>query len=246
MGLGIDLGASYQLNDKLKLAAGINNLGYIKWKSNVHNYKAGPTSFTFEGFDIAPLFQGDTSDILSTDQYIDSVINIIKFDKSTEDYTTSLPIEFFAMGSYELSKMHSVGAQFSTQKFSKKMIVASTLFYRITLNKHFSGTLSYTMKTGSLFNIGGGIVARFAGMQWYLTTDNWWASVKPLDSKNMNVNMGINLAFGDRAKKNRVVNRAGMNESFRQDDRNLMRLNNPDTPEDATDNRLPAQRPDGE
>jgi hypothetical protein len=200
-GLGIDLGASYQVNEKLKVAAGINNLGYIRWKSNIHNYSAGPTSFTFEGFDIAPLFQGDTSDILSTDQYIDSVINIIKFNKSSENYTTSLPVEFFAVGSYDLGKMHTVGAQLSTQRFSKKMIVASTLFYRITLNKHFSGALTYTMKTGSLFNVGGAIVARFAGMQWYLSTDNWWASVRPLDSKNMNVNLGMNLTFGDRAKK---------------------------------------------
>lgn len=201
MGLGIDLGASYELNEQIKIAGGINNLGYIRWKSNIHNYKAGPKAFTFEGFDIAGMFQSDSGDILSTDQYLDSVIGVVKFEKSTDAYSTSLPVEFYAVGSYDINEKHNVGLQLSTQKFSKRMLWASTLFYRLTLDKHFSGTLTYTLKTGSPFNLGGGIVARFGGVQLYLVTDNWWASIKPLDSKNMNVNMGLNLAIGDRAKK---------------------------------------------
>ena len=244
LGLGIDLGASYELNEKIKLSAGINNLGYIRWKSNVHTYSAGPTEFKFEGFDIAPLFQGDSSDILSTDQYIDSVINVVKFKKGTDAYTTGLPVEFFAVGSYQINDMHNVGLQVSTQKFSKKMLWASTLFYRIELSKHFSGTLTYTAKSNSAFNIGGGLVARFAGMQWYLVTDNWWAALKPLDSKNMNVNMGINIAIGDRdKKKNKVV--AEMEARENSDPTNTL----DDRIERAAEDREPPvrqARPDGE
>jgi hypothetical protein len=200
-GLGIDLGASYQLNEKINIAGGINNLGYIKWKSNIHNHTAGPKSLTFDGFDLATMLQGDSSEIISTDQYLDSVKDLIKFEKNSDAYKTSLPVEFYAMGTYAINDKHTVGMQLSTQKFSKKMVVASTLYYRVTLSKHFSGALTYTLKSSSAFNIGGAIVARFAGMQWYFATDNWWASVKPLDAKNMNLNMGINLVFGDRAKK---------------------------------------------
>jgi hypothetical protein len=200
-GLGIDLGASYQLNDKITLAGGINNLGYINWKSNVHNYTVGPKSFTFDGFDLSHYLASGDSNFLSTNQYIDSVKDLIKFDKNTKSYRTSLPVEFYAMGNYKINKFHTVGAQLSTQRFAKKMVFSTTLCYQIALGKHFTGALSYTAKTSSAFNIGGAIVARFAGMQWYFATDNWWASVRPLDSKNMNLHMGVNLVFGDRAKK---------------------------------------------
>lgn len=201
-GLGIDLGANYELNDRINIAAGINNLGYINWKSNVHTYTAGPTNFTFDGFRLENLFQGgDTTDFISTDQYVDSVTELIKFKKGTGSYRTSLPTEFYAMGTYQLNRYHSVGAQMNMQRFAKKMIYAGTLCYKVTLSKHFSGALSYTMKSNSAFNLGGAIVVRVAGMQWYFATDNWWASIKPLDAKNTNLHMGMNIAIGDRAKK---------------------------------------------
>ncbi len=200
-GLGIDLGASYQLTDEIKVAAGMNNLGFINWKSNVHNYTVGPTSFTFDGFDLSHYLASGDSNFISTDQYVDSVKNLVKFEKNTQSYRTSLPVEFYMMGNYKLNKYHTFGAQLSTQRFSKKMIFSTTLCYQVTLGKHFTGALSYTMKTSSAFNLGGAIVARFAGMHWYFATDNWWASIRPLDSKNMNLHMGVNLVIGDRAKK---------------------------------------------
>jgi hypothetical protein len=205
VGLGIDLGAKYELSDQVDLAAGINNLGYINWKSNVHNYTSGPSSFTFDGFDLAAMFQQGDSNFISTDQYLDSVKELVAFEKNSNAYRTSLPVEFYAMGNYHLNDMHTVGAQLSMQRFAKKMVFAGTLCYQITLSKHFNAALSYTMKSGSAFNLGGAIVARFAGMQWYFATDNWWASLRPLDSKNMNLHMGMNLAFGDRIKKKNEV-----------------------------------------
>ncbi len=199
-GLGLDLGVSYQVNEKITVSGGINNLGYINWKSNIHNYKASSNSFTFDGFDLSNFIQGDSS-AFSTDQYLDSVKNLVDFDKSTEAYKTSLPVEFFAMGNYKFNNKHALGAQLSAQGYNKKFIFSTTFCYQLTLGKHFTGALSYTMKTNSAFNIGGALIARFAGMQWYLSTDNWWASVAPLKSKNMNLNMGVNLVFGDRVKK---------------------------------------------
>lgn len=200
-GLGIDLGAQYEVNEHISVGGGINNLGYINWKSNVHNYRAGPTDFTFEGFDLANYLSTGDSNFISTDQYLDTVKNLIKFDKSSSSYRTSLPAEFFVMGTYKLNKLHTFGAQLSGQRMSKKFVFATTLAYRIDLSKHFTGALSYTIKSGSAFNVGGAIIARFAGMQWYFAADNWWAAVKPLSAKNANLSMGMNLVFGDRAKK---------------------------------------------
>ncbi|MBL7692486.1 MAG: hypothetical protein JNM41_12920 [Flavipsychrobacter sp.] len=200
-GLGIDLGVKYDLTDKIDVAAGVNNLGYINWKSNIHNHTVGPKSFTFDGFDLSHYLRTGDSSFISTDQYVDSVKDLIKFEKNTNAYRTTLPAEIYAIGNYKISDMHNVGAQFSTQKFSKKMVITTTLAYRINVGKHLTGALTYTMRSGSAFNLGGAVILRFAGMQWYVAADNWWASVKPLDARNANLNLGMNLVFGDRAKK---------------------------------------------
>jgi hypothetical protein len=175
-------------------------LGYINWKSNIHNYSTGNKSFTFEGFSLDNLFQGDT-DFISTDQYLDSMKELLEFEKTTNSYRTTLPVEFYLIGNYRLNPYHAFGGQLSTQKFAKKMVVAATLSYQYNVSRHLTVALSYTAKSSAAFNLGGAVIARFLGMQWYFATDNWWASVRPLDSKNTNFRMGINLAFGDRSKK---------------------------------------------
>lgn len=199
MGFGIDLGAKYQVNDQIAISAGVNNLGSIKWNNKVHNFTAGPSSFTFDGFNGDNLFKGDTS-ILSTSQFLDSIKNTIKFDKNSAGYKTALPYELFVMGTYALTEKHSFGAQLNAQRFNKKFVFAGTLYYQLTLSEHFSGSLSYTAKSNSFFNLGMAIVARFSPVQFYFATDNWWASIKPLDSKNVNLHMGINLAIGNKDK----------------------------------------------
>ncbi len=212
-GLGIDLGASYQLDDKITLSGGINNLGYIKWKSNVHNYSSGPTKFTFDGFGLENFLRGD-SNFISTDQYLDSVKDLIDFKKSTDPYKTALPAEFFVMGNYQMGRISNFGAQLSMQRFVKKSVFAATLAYRAHVSKHFTGAITYTAKSNAAFNLGGAIIARYAGMQIYFATDNWFASIKPLNSKNTNFHMGLNLAIGDRVKKKNEVDEYHFHHEF--------------------------------
>lgn len=199
-GLGLDLGAKYQYNDKIAISAGINNLGYIKWKGQVHNYTAAGTTFNFDGFHAENFFQGDTG-FISASQLTDSVTKLIKFDKNSDAYTTTLPYELYAMGTYQLNKHNMFGLQLNAERFSKNFLLAATLCYQFQAGKHFTGTLTYTAKSNTPFNLGGAIIVRLACVQLYMATDNWWASVKPLDSKNMNLHFGINLAFGSRLKK---------------------------------------------
>ena len=203
-GLAIDLGAKYELNDKITIAGGINDLGYIRWQGQVHNYSSGNTSFTFNGFDAQSYLQGD-SNFISSKQFTDSITHIVKFKETSDAYTTALPYELYAMGTYKLNDHHMFGLQINGQHFYKSMIYAATLCYQFQAGKHFTGALTYTAKRGTPFNIGGGIIARFAGMQWYFATDNWWAAVKPLDSKNVNLHMGINIVLGDKIHRNEVT-----------------------------------------
>jgi len=205
-GLGIDLSAKYQLNKQVSISGGINNLGYIKWQNHVHNFTAGPSAFSFDGFDISSYFQGDTN-ILSTSKLVDSVKNLIKFQKNSSSYTTPLPYELYAMGNYQLNDRHTLGLLLDAQRFNQSMVLAGTVCYQINLNKYFTGALSYTAKTDAYFNLGIGLIAHVGPIQIYFVADNWWASIEPLDSKNVNLSTGINLAIGQR-KTAKTENRA--------------------------------------
>jgi len=199
-GLGIDIGTKYQYNDKIQLSAGVNNLGFISWKSQVHNYVAGPSNVTFNGFKLENFIQGD-SNFISTSQFIDTVKNLVTFTKNSTSYTSYIPYEAFVMGNYTLDKFNTFGLQLNTERYYQKNVFAATLCYQLNLSKHFTGALSYTAKSNAFFNLGGALIFTFAHMQWYFATDNWWASVAPLDSKNTNMHMGVNLVFGDSGRK---------------------------------------------
>lgn len=214
VGLAIDLGASYKLNEKIELAAGINNLGYINWKNKINNYTTDKSSFTFQGFSLDQFLSSGDSNFISTDQYIDSVEKLIDYKENSNSYRTNLPIELFAMGTYNLTDKHHFVGQLNAQRFTKKFVLATTLGYRFDLNKHLTAALSYTWKSNSFFNVGGALIVRFAGMQWYMATDNWWASIKPLAARNANIHMGVNLAFGDRSKKKNNEDRTRIDEPY--------------------------------
>ena len=39
MGLGLDIGATYDITDKLVVSAAITDLGFIRWKKDVTQFK---------------------------------------------------------------------------------------------------------------------------------------------------------------------------------------------------------------
>ncbi|MFM2223952.1 MAG: hypothetical protein RJA07_154 [Bacteroidota bacterium] len=198
-GFAIDLGATYQYNEKLKITVGINDLGSIKWKSRTHNYTMTNARVDFEGVNVADMV--DSNSTISQTKLVDSLKNIFKYKTNEESYKTRLPLSMYAMATYELSKHHSFGAQLTTNTFHANYISALTLFYQLKLSKHFSASMSYTNKSNSPFNLGGGIVVQLLGMQTYFVTDNWWAAVKPLDSKNANFRFGMNIVIGNAKTK---------------------------------------------
>ena len=198
-GHAIDLSVRYALSPKISFAAGVNNLGSIHWASNVHNYTADNQTFVFNGLPVNNFFQGDSNAV--TGQTLkDSLSKFVKFKETSDAYTTNLPYDMFAMANF-IVKHHTLGVEVTARRFNTEYLYAGTLAYQLKLGKHFIGTLTYTLKSYSAFNLGGAIILQFANMQFYVVTDNWYAAVIPLDSKNANVNAGMNLVFGNRIRK---------------------------------------------
>ena len=91
-GAGIDFGGSYKYNDKLSFSGSIIDLGFIRWKDHVTNYKStGSGSFTYQGIDAGQLIKNDTvtiDDLLS--DLVDSISKAIKIDSTYDSYSTWL------------------------------------------------------------------------------------------------------------------------------------------------------------
>ena len=57
MGLGLDIGATYDLTDRIVVSAAITDLGFIRWKKDVTNLKAN-NQFEFSGLNMLDFFNG--------------------------------------------------------------------------------------------------------------------------------------------------------------------------------------------
>ena len=119
----------------------------------------------------------------------------------------------FAMANF-IVKHHTLGVEVTARRFNNEYLYAATMAYQLKLGKHFIGTLTYTVKSYSAFNLGGALIFQFLNMQFYMVTDNWYAAVIPLDSKNANLSMGMNLVFGNRIRKDDYAKDRGEYDDF--------------------------------
>jgi hypothetical protein len=219
MGLGVDIGAVYQLTDKICLSASITDLGYIKWKSDVTNLQTKST-FKFSGFNITDVANGTkTFDQLATEM-VDSLKNSFKITNTTKGFNTFLPTGVYIGGSYNLTKSISLGI-LSYSLFSGKQIrEALTLSANINLGSALSTSVSYTAENSRYDNIGAGLAFRLGIFQIYLMTDKiplTWNKILtkkgsgagaqsssimlPSNWNTVNFRFGVNIVMGNHLKK---------------------------------------------
>ena len=219
MGLGVDIGAVYQLTDKICFSASITDLGYIKWKSDVTNLQANST-FKFSGFNITDVANGTkTIDQLATEM-VDSLKNSFKISNTSTGFNTYLPTKVYLGASYNLTKSISLGI-LSCSLFSGKQIrEALTLSANINLGSAISTTVSYTAENSRYNNLGAGLAFRLGIFQIYLMTDKipvTWNKVitkkgsgagaqsgsimLPTDWNTANFRFGVNIVMGNHLKK---------------------------------------------
>ncbi|MDF9799059.1 hypothetical protein OKW21_004322 [Catalinimonas alkaloidigena] len=190
LGLGLDLGASYQYSSALSFSASIINLGYIKWKEGVTNYKSQGV-YTFTGINNNELFSGSFE--FDETEVIDSIASVFEFDETNEAYSTSLPTQIYLSGSYQLASKTMASATLYSDfmgGFRKGMSLGVTQ----TLGRWFQASASYTMHARSYNNLGLGI-AMGTGLQFHAVTDNLLALMQPGNAKLANMRAGFNFLF---------------------------------------------------
>lgn len=209
-GFAVDLGATYNVNDKLTVGVSLLDLGGITWKNDLYGYSLDPAKarYTFEGLDLDRLFNDDDGDDDYEGQLADSLEAKFDFEEGRiGNYRTPLPAKMYLTASYKLKETLSVGALIFAERFRGRLMTGFTASLNKEFGRRVGTSLSYTITNNSYNNIGAGLSLNFAPIQIYFVGDNILrAPFALMADKNLNgyVNSlqyftfrtGINFVFG--------------------------------------------------
>jgi hypothetical protein len=211
-GLAIDIGATYNISDRIMVSAAITDLGFIVWNKDVTNVKL-KGQFEYSGINILDVVNGTkTFDELGK-EILDSLNKSMNITASNVSYTTYLPFGVSVGGSYNLTKGISLGLLSYSRFINKQIHESLTLSANANLGNSFSSSLSYTIANNRYDNFGAGIAYKAGVVQFYLLSDRipvMWNRIKtdnggtiplPANWNTVNIRLGMNLVFGNRATK---------------------------------------------
>lgn len=210
-GMGIDLGAVYNYNEKITLSASVIDLfSQIKWQSNVLNFSQD-TTFTWEGADITPLIVPNGSDN-PTDlwqELLDSLVDAFDIKSTQDSYKTKIGPKFFLAGNYAVNTWFDAGLLLNGKYYNDHLYTAYSLSGNAQLSRFVSMSSTFTLFGSGSANLGLGFAFNFGPWQLHLITDNI-LGIKydpklntpwPATSQNLDFRFGMAFLFG-RVKAN--------------------------------------------
>lgn len=197
-GFGLDLGATYKINDAMEVSASVIDLGWINWKSNSINvHSANPnTRVEFAGAETQYDNMGN-----DLDDYFNDLADSLKnsFDLVTTKnggYSTAIPTKLYLGYSWNFfPNMYA-------QALYKGRIIAGTL--------ENSLTLAYTYRMGSLqASVGNTIAAKFFNPSIMVSLGDIFycgatfaSSTNLAQTSGLTTYLGFNVVFKNKKKKN--------------------------------------------
>jgi hypothetical protein len=224
MGLGLDIGATYEITDRIVASASITDLGFIRWKKDVTNLKAD-NQFKFSGLNMLDVVNGTKTIEQVGQDMLDSLKNAFVVSQTKAPFTTYLPFGISLAGSYNVTKQFSVGILSYSRVIGKQVKEALTISANLNIGNALSTTLCYTAENSQYDNLGAGLAFRAGVAQFYILTDRipvMWNRIKddktsqngsnqqqnnsynilfPANWNTFNLRLGMNLVFGNRPKE---------------------------------------------
>jgi len=212
MGLGIDLGATYDISDKFIVSAAVTDIGFIKWKTDLTNLQA-KSSFKFSGLNMENVFNGTMTFDSLANVMLDSLKNSFILSDTKNPFTTYLPYGITFGGSYNLTESFSVGLLSYSRIIGKQIRESLTLSANVNVGNALSASFAYTAANHRYDNLGVGLGLRAGFFQFYAVVDRipvTWNKViteggdsfpVPVSWNMVNARLGFNLVFGNKIKK---------------------------------------------
>ncbi|MEH6764822.1 MAG: DUF5723 family protein [Aequorivita antarctica] len=215
IGVGVDLGFTYEINKAWTLSASALDVGAIFHSKDVENYRAQGT-YTLDGINLIfpPLSDGESTFPYYGDLE-DEVEREIPIDTLHNGYTQFRPIKFNAGLSYGFGRFNSTGAcdclnvggenlhkqniglQFYSIFRPKGPQMAGTFFYHRRLTEYLSAKATYTVDSYSFSNVGLGVSADIGKINFYILADNLIKYSNLAMAKSVSLQLGFNIIIDE-------------------------------------------------
>jgi len=207
LGVGIDLGFTFQPKEQWEVTGSIQDLGFIYYTKNVESYRVRG-SYELEGFQLD--FDPSTPDTYWNDLK-DNFEKRIVTDTIQSNYMNFRPTKLNGSLTYSFGRKrrddctfvnrvtpytHKVGAHLFSRLNVVHSYVAATLFYERRFGKTLSTKVTYTADPFSFANVGLGISARAGAFNIYAIADNLLGLRNVYDMQSSNIQFGMNFIFG--------------------------------------------------
>lgn len=216
LGVGVDIGFTYHLNEQTVVTASVLDLGFIYHSSDVLNYTLKGNA-TVEGVEI---ILPDTANNTNTEFWqdlIDEVEDLVPFEENSKNYITFRPTKLYGSFRYNFGEQvsskgkldcncrvsggdsnrvkyaNSVGAQLYVINRPRGPQAALSAFYLRKFGNVMTVKTAYTVDKYSLTNIGLGISMQAGPVNLYFMADNLVAYKNIAASNYASFQLGINI-----------------------------------------------------
>lgn len=215
IGVGVDLGFTYDINEAWTLSGSALDVGAIFHTKDVETYRAHGT-YTLDGINLLfpPLSDGEST-FPYYDELEDDIEREVNIDTLNTAYTQFRPMKFNASISYGFGrfngsgacdclnpgggKLHkqNVGLQFYSIFRPKGPQMAGTLFYLRRFTDFLSAKATYTVDSYSFSNVGLGVSADIGKVNIYVAADNLLRYGNLAKAKSVSLQLGFNIIIDE-------------------------------------------------
>ncbi|MFH4965039.1 DUF5723 family protein [Gaetbulibacter sp. M235] len=210
LGLGFDVGFTYQINKQWMIDGSLQDVGFIRHSKDVENYSV-KGNYVFEG--VNPIFP-ETGSGQTAEEYWDEIENefedLFNVDTTNTKYTTWRPVKLNASLNYAFGKrrdkecnclpdedgyQNAVGLQVFAINRPKQPQMALTAYFLRKIFKGLQAKATYTIDSYSFSNIGLGLSANVGNMNFYIMADNFLEYQNIYNAQSVSLQLGFNYIF---------------------------------------------------
>ncbi len=202
LGVGIDVGFTYKLEDQWTITGSIQDLGMIFYTKNVESYRARG-NFVFEGLE-TPISDGNGQDVL------EELEEAIPIDTISRSYVALRPVKLNGSIKYSFNRYNdgtcncflegedppyqdAVGIQVFSQFRPKRPIYGASLFYYKRVSNFLRTKLTYTIDDFSYYNIGFLLSTHFNKINFYISANNLIEYANLAKANGASLQLGFNV-----------------------------------------------------
>lgn len=215
LGLGLDIGGTYDISNQLSLSASLLDIGFIAHGNNLNTYRLSG-SYELDGIELEfpALLEGQ-----STTEYweifLDEAEAALPYeDQLEESYITLRPLKFNGAINYGFGTnlngecdctnkngtryTSHIGVQFNAIKRPKSVLAAASLYYDKSWWPFLKTKMTYTVDTFSKNNIGLLVSTKIKNFNFYLAADNLLETVDIAKARQFSLQAGMQVVISQK------------------------------------------------